>query len=272
MVDAHCHLQFHKFEDDYDAVIRDAIEKGVTKIVNTGTSVDSSRKAVELAQNYVELYAIVGIHPHHADKSDAEFEGVPPANWLEQLEIFAQEPKVIGIGEIGMDYWNYRTNGVVPKELQEDAFRKQIELSVKLSLPLQIHTRLAWDDTLSILADYKKDFQSPPGMFHCFSGDLEFTKKVLDMGFYVGFDGNITYKGVPPGETTALVDLVRYVPVDRIITETDSPFLAPIPFRGQRNTPSNISLILDFIANTKGISYNTLEAQVERNFSEVFRV
>ncbi|MDO8270130.1 MAG: TatD family hydrolase [Candidatus Levybacteria bacterium] len=273
MIDVHCHMQFHKFENDYDAVIKDAISNGVTTIVNTGTSIESSRQAVELSQKYENLYAIVGIHPHHADKTDAKYEGEPPQDWLVQLESIAKSSKkVIGIGEVGMDFWNYRTNGIVPVDLQEDAFRKQIELSIKLSLPLQIHTRLAWDETLSILSDYKKDFQAPSGMFHCFSGSVDFAKKVLDMGFFVGFDGNITYGGIPPGETTALVDLVKYVPVERTLTETDSPFLSPIPLRGQRNTPSSIPIILDFIAKTKGISYNTLEAQIERNFSEVFKV
>jgi len=272
MVDAHCHMQFHKFEEDCDLVIRDAIQKGVTTIVNTGTSIDSSQKAVDLAEKYKELYAIVGIHPHHADKTDAKYEGEPAENWLEQLEqIVRSSTKVIGIGEVGMDFWNYRTNGIVPVELQEDAFRKQIELSIRLSLPLQIHTRLAWNETLAILSDYKNDFQDPPGMFHCFSGDIEFTRKVLGLGFYVGFDGNITYKGVPPGETVELIELVKYVPADRILTETDSPFLSLNPLRGQRNTPSSIPFIVEFIANTKGISYNTLEAQIERNFSEVFK-
>jgi TatD DNase family protein len=264
-------LNFHKFDEDVDEVVKDAFDAGIKIIVNTGTSIDSSKKAVKLAESYKNTYAIVGIHPHHADKTDAKYEGEPPLDWLEQLEKIAQSSdKVIGIGEVGMDYWNYRTNGVVPKDLQEDAFRKQIELSIKLGLPLQIHTRLAWDDTLSILSDYKEKLQSPPGMFHCFSGNIDFARRVLEMGFYVGFDGNITYEGIPPGEDTALVDLVKYVPEDRILTETDSPFLSPIPKRGERNTPSNISIILEFIAMAKGISYNTLEAQIERNFKEIF--
>ncbi len=272
MLDAHCHMQFNKFDPDADTVIRDAISKGVTTIVNTGTSVESSQKAVDLAQKYEELYAIVGIHPHHADKTDEKYEGLPPEDWLAQLDKIAQHSKVIGIGEVGMDFWNYRTNGIVPVDLQEDAFRKQIELSIKLSLPLQIHTRLAWNETLNILSDYKNKLRDSPGMFHCFSGSIDFTKKVLEMGFMVGFDGNITYGGVPPGETTALSDLVKFVPEDMMLTETDSPFLSPIPLRGQRNTPGNIPLILEFIANLKGISYNTLEAQIERNFRAVFNV
>lgn len=272
MVDVHCHLNLHKFDNDFDEVIKDAFEKGVGTIVNTGTSIPSSRKAVELANKYENLYAIVGIHPHHADKTDVEFEGELHKNWLEELEKIANSEKVIGIGEIGMDYFSYKSNGVVERKLQSEAFRRQIELSIKLNLPLQIHNRLAWDDTLNILLEYKNDFQNPPGMFHCYSGSIEFTRKVLNAGFYLGFDGNITYKGLPPKEDTALIDLVKYAPVDRILTETDSPFLTPEPLRGQRNIPSNISLILDFIAKEKGISYNKLELEIDNNFKTVFSI
>lgn len=272
MVDVHCHLNFHKFENDYEEIIKSARDAGVSTIVNTGTSVPSSRLAVELAQKFENLYAIVGIHPHHADKSDEKYEGLLPSDWLIQLENFAKDPKVIGIGEVGMDYWNYRTNGIVPKDLQEDAFRKQIELSIKLKLPLQIHTRLAWDDTLSILSDYKDKLQDPPGMFHCFSGSTSFTRKVLDAGFYLGFDGNISYKGVPPGEDTPLSNLVAYAPLDRILTETDSPFLSPQTLRGSRNEPKNVIIVGRLIAEIKGVSFEEVEAQTERNFAKVFKV
>lgn len=270
MVDVHCHLNFHKFEKDYDQVIQEAFDAGVTKIVNTGTSIESSDKAVKLASQYDNLYAIVGIHPHHADKTDAKYEGVPADNWLEQLEILAQKPKVIGIGETGMDYFRYKSNGIVEKKLQEDAFRKQIELSIHLGLPLQIHTRLAWDDTLSILSEYKNELQDVPGMFHCFSGNTDFAKKVLDLGFYVGFDGNITYPGLPPGEETSLSELVKYVPLDRILTETDSPFLTPQSLRGQRNVPQNVIIVGEEIARLKGVSFEEVNAQTEANFKKVF--
>lgn len=270
MIDTHCHLNFHKFENDIDEVIGRALKAGVEIIVNTGTSIPSSRQAVELAQKYSQLYAIVGIHPHHADKADREFEGEIQNDWLEKLEELAQNPKVIGIGEIGMDYWNYESNGIVDNTLQEDAFRKQIELSIRIGLPLQIHTRLAWDDTLSILGDYKKELQEAPGMFHCFSGNIEFARKVLDMGFYVGFDGNITYGGIPPRESTSLVDLVDYVPIDRILTETDSPFLSPVPKRGTRNEPQNVIIVSEFIANRKKVPLSNFNKIIHDNFSEVF--
>lgn len=270
MVDVHCHLNLHKFDTDYDQVIKDALNAGVTTIVNTGTSIPSSRKAVELAQEYDNLYAIVGVHPHHADKSDKEFEGEIQTNWLEKLEEIAKKPKVIGIGEIGMDFYRYKSNGIVETPLQEDAFRKQIELSIRLKLPLQIHTRLAWDETLNILSDYKNQLLPSPGMFHCFSGSIEFARKVLDAGFYLGFDGNITYGGIPPGETTSLADLVKYAPIDRILTETDSPFLSPQKLRGTRNTPQNVIIVGEYIAELKGIPFEEVNVLTTENFERVF--
>lgn len=271
MIDVHCHLNLHKFDTDYDQVIKDAMEAGVTTIVNTGTSIPSSRKAVELAQKYDNLYAIVGVHPHHADKSDKEFEGELQTDWLVKLEELAKQPKVIGIGEVGMDFFRYKSNGIVETPLQEDAFRSQIELSIKLGLPLQIHTRLAWNETLDILSDYKGKLQDPPGMFHCFSGNIEFAKKVLDAGFYVGFDGNITYDGLPPGEDTILAALVEYIPLDRIFTETDSPFLTPVPLRGTRNVPVNVIIVGETIARLKGLTLEDVESQTKRNFERVFK-
>lgn len=266
----HCHLNFYKFDSDYDQVIKDALSAGVTKIVNTGTSIESSAKAVELASKYTELYAIVGIHPHHADKTDSKYEGIPAEDWLEQLEILAQKPKVIGIGEIGMDYFRYKSNGIVEKTLQEDAFRKQIELSIKLGLPLQIHNRLAWDDTLGILLEYKSKLQDVPGMFHCFSGSIDFTRRVLDAGFYLGFDGNATYPGIPPGEDTSLSELIKYAPMDRILTETDSPFLSPQRLRGTRNTPQNVIIVGEYIASLKNISLQEVNTTTESNFNLIF--
>ncbi len=270
MIDVHCHLNLHKFDQDYDQVIKDALSCGVKNIVNTGTSIPSSRKALKLAQDYKELYAIVGIHPHHADKSDKEFEGELQTDWLKELENLAKLPKVIGIGEVGMDYFRYVSNGIVEKEVQESAFRKQIELSIQLGLPLQIHTRLAWDDTLDILLDYKSQLQDPPGMFHCFSGSIAYAKRVLDAGFYLGFDGNITYGGIPPGEDTPLSDLVQYAPLDRILTETDSPFLTPQSLRGTRNVPQNVIIVARHIAYLKGCSYEEVDQRVLINFQKVF--
>lgn len=262
MVDVHCHLNFHSFEKDYDFVIKSAFEAGVTKIINVGTKIDSSEKAIELAQKYENLYAIVGVHPHHADKLEA--------NWLDKLEQLAKKPKVVAIGEIGMDYFSYKSNDIVDPKLQKEVFIKQIELAHKLKLPLQIHNRQAGKDILDILINHKSYLLNPPGMFHCFAGSMDLLKKVLDFGFYVGFDGNITYNGLAPGENTDLKDLVKYTPIDRILVETDSPFLTPVPMRGSRNTPEYVIIIAKFIANLKGIPFADFEAKTTKNATKLF--
>lgn len=262
MIDVHCHLNFHAFENDYDEVIEKAGADGVEKIVNVGTSIESSKKAIELARKYKELYAIVGIHPHHADKVQSDF--------IEELEKLARKKKVVAIGEVGLDYYSYRSNGVVDPKVQKEVFKKQIELSIKLKLPLQIHNRLAGKDILEVLKGYKSELLSPPGMFHCMSGDIEFLKKVLNLGFYVGFDGNISYEGLAKGETTALNDLISNTPIDRIVTETDSPYLTPVPHRGMRNIPSYVILVGQFIAQIKAISYDLVKEKTVENANKIF--
>lgn len=271
MIDTHCHLNLHSFEKDYDEVAKRAFEAGVRVIVNVGTSIPSSRKAVELAHKYDNMYAIVGIHPHHADKADIEFEGEIQKDWLENLRKLASDDKVIGIGETGLDYHYYESNGIVDKKLQEDAFRKQIELSIELKLPLQIHNRQAGEDVVRILSEYKDKFQDPPGMFHCFAGSFEVLKKALDLGFYIGFDGNITYKGIAPGETVKLGDLAKATPMNQILVETDAPFLTPVPLRGQRNEPKNVIIVGEYIARLKGVPLDEFETQVDTNVRKVFK-
>lgn len=262
MIDVHCHLNFHSFEKDYDSIIKQAFADGVTKIINVGTKIDSSEKAVELAQKYENLSAIIGVHPHHADKLEND--------WIQQLEALAKQPKVVAIGEIGMDYFSYKSNAIVDPKLQKGVFIKQIELAHKLKLPLQIHNRQAGKDILDILTSYKSYLLNPPGMFHCFAGSIEILKKVLDLGFYVGFDGNITYNGLAPGEDTDLKDLASYVPLDKIVVETDSPFLTPQPHRGSRNVPSYVIITAKFVAQIKGVTFHKFEAKTTENAIKLF--
>ncbi|MCL5970157.1 MAG: TatD family hydrolase [Patescibacteria group bacterium] len=268
MVDTHCHLNFHAFEKDRDEVIKSAFEKGVTKIINVGTKLDSSKLALELANRYDPpaggIYAAVGIHPHHADKLEE--------NWLDKLEELAKNPKVVAIGECGMDFFSYNSNGITNKNLQKDLFIKQIELSLKLSLPLQIHNRHAGWEILDVLKNYKGKLLNPPGMFHCFAGNKDFLKKVLEMGFYIGFDGNITYKGIAPGEETHLKELIKETPLDKILTETDSPFLSPIPFRGQKNKPEYVIIVGKFIAQIKGLEFEEVQDQTTKNADTLFKL
>lgn len=264
MIDVHCHLNFHKFEDDYDEVIQRALEKGVTRIINTGTKIDSSRHAIDLADKYDELYAIVGIHPHHADKLELE------KDWIEQLETMTNHPKVVGIGECGMDFYSYASNGIVDPKLQQEVFEAQIEIAYTAGLPLQIHNRQAGEKVIEILRYYKNQLLPVPGMFHCFAGSEDVLKNALDLGFMIGFDGNVTYNGIAKGETTDLKGIAKLVPLDRIVVETDSPYLTPVPYRGQRNEPQYVIIVAEFLAQLKGISYRELVEQTDKNVYTIF--
>ena len=286
MIDVHCHLQFKAFENDYDAVIKEAFDAGLTTIINTGTQLSSSRKAVEFADKYEKLYAIVGVHPHHADKiqSNPEIvertEGSQTENvatnhdsdyWLKELEKLTKHPKVLAIGEIGLDYFSYKSNGIVDKNLQKEIFEAQIVLAHQAKLPLQIHNRLAGEDIIEILRHHKNLLQSNPGMFHCFAGTEAVHKAALDLGFSIGFDGNSTYKGLAPGETVELAQLAKQTPLDRIVIETDAPYLTPIPHRGKRNEPKYAILTARFIAECKGIAFDKLVEQTDKNVYTIFK-
>lgn len=266
MVDVHCHLNFKSFTKDFDEVIKKAHEDGVEIIINTGTSLESNQKAVELAEKYPNLYAIVGIHPHHADKVR---EG-----WIDELEkITRSSKKVLALGEIGLDYYSYASNGIVEPSLQKEVFIKQLELAHKLGLPLQIHNRQAGNDIIEILNKNSSLIRKEkPGMFHCMSGNVEFLKKVLELGFLVGFDGNITYDGIAKGEDTKLSDLIKNTPIERIVTETDSPYLTPEPHRHSRNIPSYVIIVAAQIGKIKGIDPKEVEAKTSENAKNLFNL
>lgn len=263
MIDTHCHLNFQAFAQDYDQVIKNALDAGINKIINVGTKLDSSKKAIEMAEKYDNLFATAGLHPHHADKLE---EG-----WEKKLEEIAKHPKVVAIGETGIDFYRYQSNGITDPKLQEELFIKQLEIAHQLKKPLQIHNRQAGKEIIDILLNHKSLILNSPGVFHCFAGDIDFLKKVLELGFYVGFDGNITYKGIAKGETTDLKDLVKYTPIERILTETDSPYLTPIPHRGQRNEPKYVIIIAEEIARIKGISVEGVNEQTTLNAEKLFK-
>lgn len=262
MIDVHCHLQFHAFEKDFDEVIQRACKTGVTKIINTGTQIDSSKKAVEFSEKYENLFAVVGVHPHHADKVEA--------HWYKQLEALTKHPKVIGIGECGMDYYSYQSNGIVDPVVQKKIFEQQIELSRVSGLPLQIHNRHAGKEVIEILSYYKKSLNDTPGMFHCFAGTKELLSDALNLGFSIGYDGNVLYKGLAPGEAVTLSELVTFTPLDRIVIETDSPFLTPPPHRGKRNEPAYVMITGAYIAKLKGVSFENLIEQTDKNVYTIF--
>lgn len=266
MIDVHCHMQFQAFKKDYEEVIKKALDSDIEIIINTGTSLESSEEAVKLAEKFDRLYAIVGIHPHHADKIEEGWD-------KELINIARSSKKVLGIGEIGLDYYSYASNGIVDPKKQKAVFIRQIEIANELKLPLQIHNRQAGKDILEILSNkWSLVNDKCPGMFHCMSGDIDFLKKVLNLGFYIGFDGNITYDGIAKGENTPLPELVKQTPIDRIVTETDAPFLSPIPYRGVRNEPSHVIIVGSFIAKIKGISEKEVEDKTSQNAKKIFNL
>lgn len=264
MVDVHCHLNLKGFEKDLEETIQRAVTAGVKIIINTGTSLESSKRAVELTKQYDNLYAIVGVHPHHADKVSG--------NWIEELEQIARHDKVVGIGEIGMDYYSYSSNGIVDKKIQKEVFVEQIKLAHKLKLPLQIHNRHAGEDVVKILEENKNLLLPRPGMFHCFASTEEILIKILSLGFYVGFDGNLTYAGIAKGETVPLPKLCELTPLDRIVVETDAPFLTPEPHRGSRNEPSYVIITGRKIAEIKGISIEEIDKITTSNAKTIFNL
>lgn len=264
MIDVHCHLNFKSFTDDYDTVIQNAKRAGVNEIINVGTQVSSSKWAVDLADTYEHLYAIVGVHPHHSDK-------VEP-NFIEELQTLTTNKKVVAIGEIGLDYYSYKSNGIVDPAVQKDVFIKQLHLAADAKLPIQIHNRQAGEDIIKILKANTHLLRKNPGMFHCFAGSKQVLEDVLSLGFSIGFDGNITYEGLAPGEDTKLSDLALTTPLDRIVIETDSPYLTPVPHRGSRNEPAYAIITAQFIANLKGITLPEVLAQTTKNAHTIFGI
>ena len=169
-----------------------------------------------------------------------------------------------------MDYFRYQSNGIVDPKLQREIFETQIDLAHRYKLPLQIHNRHAGEDVIKLLKESKHKLQSNPGMFHCFAGSKEVLRDALDLGFSIGFDGNITYPGLAPGETTDLKDLAKTVPIDRLVVETDSPYLTPIPYRRQRNMPEYVIITAHYIAELKKIPFEELVDQTSKNVYTIF--
>lgn len=247
--DSHAHYDDESFNDDREAVIEDIKSKGVIGVLNCGASLQGARGSVELSKNYDMFYAAVGIHPEYANEVTKDV--------LEEIEKLASFEKVRAIGEIGLDYY-WDTNP--PKETQKDAFRKQMALAEKLNLPVVIHDRDAHEDTLNIM----KEFPNVKGVVHCFSGSVEFSRECLKLGYYIGFTGVITFKNAKK-----IIEVAKEIPLDRILVETDCPYMAPSPFRGKRNQSNYIKYIVEKIAEIKEIQVNDLNNQTISNIKEL---
>lgn len=250
-IDTHCHLDFPEFDFDRKEVIQRAKECGVDYIINIGSSLEGSRRSLELALQYVNIFASVGYHPHEADKVDQSL--------LSQLEILSHKEKVVAIGETGLDYFkNYS-----PRESQISLFEFSLDLAKKRKLPVIVHSRQAQKDTLEIL----KKFQPLKCLLHCFSADEDFLKKCLDLGFLVSFTCNITYK-----KAENLRQLVKLTPLESLLLETDAPFLPPEGMRGKRNEPAQVVTLAERIAKLKGIDVSLISETTTHNAKIFFNL
>ena len=243
MIDTHAHLDMHQFDADRDEVIARAGEAGVSRIITIGTDVESSRTAIALTEQYDSIYATVGLHPHNAAMALAE-------TWAE-LHRLARHPRVVAIGETGLDFYR----DLSPRDDQRQAFQQQLGLARELGKPIIVHDREAHQDVMNMLRRWVRESYQPSaishrpvGVMHCFSGDLAMAREVIEMGFYISIPGPVTFTNA-----RRLPELVRALPLERLLIETDCPYLTPHPHRGKRNEPAYVRLVAEAIAQIKGI-------------------
>jgi len=251
LVDSHAHLDFPQFAGDREEVIKRAQEAGVRLIINVGADLESSRASIALAERYPLIYAAVGIHPHDARLLDESA--------LRELRKLAQHPKVVAIGEIGLDYYR----NFSPREIQRRAFRLQLELAKELDKPVIIHSRDAQKDTMGILAELSPE----RGVMHCFSGSLETALKAIELGLAISVAGPVTFKNA-----RKLPQIVREIPLEHLLIETDCPYLAPHPYRGKRNEPAYVRLVAEAVAAIKGISPGQVARKTLENTLKLFGI
>jgi TatD DNase family protein len=260
LIDTHAHLDFRQFDTDRDAVLARAWQAGVEAIVTTGTDLETSRAAVALAQAHERVFATVGFHPHDAKTADATA--------LAELRELARHPQVVAMGEMGLDFYRDRS----PRDVQRRVFGQQLQLAAELGKPVIVHDREAHAETLDILRRWVAESQPEPcayrGVFHCFSGDLALAEAAIELGFFIGVDGPITYRNA-----RRLQAIVKALPLDRLLVETDAPFLVPQPYgRRDRNEPAYARLVADKIAALKNLSLAEIAQATTANAQVLFQL
>lgn len=252
MIDSHCHLHYDFYDDNRDEIITEARDCGVHTMITIGADVASSEQAVALASQYDCLWATVGIHPHDASTCDDRA--------MSRIRELAGKPRVVAIGEIGLDYYR----NLSPKPAQRKAFESQLALAAELKLPIVIHTRESLDDTVEIVRDFTTHLVG--GVFHCFPGTPDEAFTVIDMGFVISVGGVITYKNASMAVTA------QETPLDKVLLETDSPYLTPVPFRGEKNSPAHVRLVAEKLAELKNKTIGEIEQVTDRTCRKVFRL
>ncbi len=250
LVDTHAHINASEFKADLEEVLCRAHQAGITAVIDVGTGLESSRRAISLASRYSLVKAAVGFHPHDAVR-------VTPSDF-EQLSGLAENPRVVAIGETGLDFYRLLS----PPPLQEEIFRRHLRLAVKLDKPVIIHSREAFPQTFRIIKD--EPLPARRGVMHCFNGDRRWAQVFLKKGFYLSLAGPVTYP------RSGLQELLKAIPLDRLLLETDCPYLAPQPFRGKRNEPAYITEIYLQVARTLGLNIEALAAIIQDNACRLF--
>ena len=232
LFDSHCHLEDDRFSGDVEGALERMQQSGVTRCILAASDMPTAEKIVALADAYPQVYGMVGFHPHEASQFREEN--------LTQMAEWLKNPKIVGVGEIGLDYYYDHS----PRDVQRSVLERQLDFALEQDVPVAFHIRDAHGDTLDLLSHRKG--RLPEGVLHCFSGSLECARQYLDMGFYISFAGPVTFKNA-----AKLQEVARYCPVDRLLVETDSPYLAPVPLRGQRNEPANVRYVAQMVASLK---------------------
>jgi TatD DNase family protein len=254
LFDTHAHLHFPDYAEDLDAVLERARAAGVRGMVSIGTDRDTNRATVDLARRLPDVWATVGIHPHDAaEATEADFE--------EMERLAGEEAKVVGFGEMGLDFFR----NLSPPDVQREVFRRQIDIARRARKPVVIHCRDAHAETLAILTE--EGAGAIGGVMHCFSGDVEVARRCLALGLYISLAGPVTYKNA-----RALPDVARFVPEDRLVVETDCPYLPPVPHRGKRNEPAYVALTAALIAELRSADAEALGDALTANAAKLFRI
>ena len=251
-IDTHTHLQFDSYDEDRELVIQRAIENDIAAIITIGTDVTSSRQSVHLADKYASVYAAVGIHPNDCnDVSDKDYD---------EIKAMAEHEKVVAIGEVGLDYHHMDA----PKEVQDDAFTRQIQIAKDMNLPLIIHNRDSHEDLYDLLV--RENAADAGGVLHSFTGEESFLDNILKLDFHISFTGNITYKKSEAGP------LIKKTPLERLLLETDSPFLTPMPLRGKRNEPAFVIHTAKKVAELLELSVEEVGSVTTENADRLFKL